>query len=311
MSTRRFSTGATRYPRPVSGQIRWCREGTGQVARFDLPPLAKDSLIVPNFSATGEGCNWSATWYFRNGDKHWQLDTVPAPPRPEHRETMSDGAYVDADIDCFVTTMDIEVSFLELRLHAHEAPADALTVIATRAFSSRKISAGVKSAGAINVPALSQMQAPPSIRRRICSPICLAMVMGLDERAATRFTDECYGHTRKLYGIWPRNIRAANARGFIGAIEAFQSLDEAAVLIEGGTPIITSNRYRQGELTGSAVPATAGHLVVLCGLNGRSALVNDPAAGCHEDVAREYDREEFAYAWLRKRGVGYVLRRTA
>jgi len=310
MSARRFSTGNVRYPLPVSGPIRWRHEGSDLIARFELPPLARDSLIVPNFSATGEGCHWSATWHFRNGDKRWQLDTVPA-PLLDGQDEAHVGAYVAADIDCFITKMDVEVSFLELRLHAREAPIDALIVIATRAFSSQAMSAGVQSTDAINVPSFSQMQAPPSMRRRICSPTCLAMVMGLDQESAAKFTDECYDPARGIYGIWPRNIRAANARGFTGAIETFELLDDAAPLLRVGTPVIASIRYRQGQLSGSAIPATSGHLVVLRGLSKRTVLVNDPAAASEQDVAREYDREEFARAWLGKRGVGYVLQRAS
>ncbi len=309
MSTRRFSSGDTRYPLPVCGPIRWRQEGSDLVARFELPPLTQDSLIVPSFSATGSGYDWSATWHFRNGDRRWRLGTVPAPQADEPSQARQ-GAYVSADIDCFITKMDVEASFLELRLHARNAPEDALIVIATRAFSRQAADAGVKSTAPINVISLSQMQAAPSIRRRICSPTCLAMVMGLDPHEARQFTDECYDPLRNLYGIWPRNIRAANARGFTGAIETFESLDDAAALLEGGAPIIASIRYQQGGLAGCAVPSTSGHLVVVRGLSARTVFVNDPAAASEAEVAREYDRDEFARAWLGKRGVGYVLKRS-
>ena len=315
MSTRRFGARNTGYPLPISGAIRWRREGSDLVARFELPPLRQGSLIVPSFSATGRGCDWSATWHFRNGDKRWRLDTIPAPAARQAQDPLqassSDPGYVATDIDCFITRLDVEVSFLELRLHTRDEPEDALIVVATGAFSREMIDAGENTAEPCEVALLSQMQASASIRRRICSPTCLAMVMGLDEREAARFTDECYDPLRKIYGIWPRNIRAANARGFTGAIETFQSLDEAAALLDRGTPIIASIRYEKGALSGSAVASTSGHLVVLRGLTRDKAIVNDPAADSKDSVAREYNRAQFARAWLRHRGVGYLLARRA
>ena len=313
MNARRFSTGETGYPLPLSGSIAWRTEGGDLVARFELPPLAKDSLIVPSFSAAGCAYDWSATWHFRNGDKRWRLDTIPAPATPPAtdpmRPTERDFHYVDTDIDCFITKLDIEVSFLELRLHASEAPENALIVIATGAFSRAGIDAGRMTAAPCTVRPLSQMQAHPGIRRRICSPTCLAMVMGLADFEAERFTEACFDANRNMYGIWPRNIHAANRCGFTGAIEIFTSLDEAAALLTKGIPIIASIRYRQGELTGAATPSTAGHLVVLRGISEDTVLVNDPAAESSELVAREYGRSEFARAWLARRGVGYVLAR--
>ena len=311
MSTRRFGGAGTGYPLPISGPIHWRHEGQDLVARFELPSLTLGSLIVPSFSATGHGYDWSATWHFRNGDKRWRLDTIPAPagnPAPDPiAASGSDPSYVDTDIDCFITKLNIEVSFLELRLHARQAPEDALIVIATGAFSRDAIHAGERCAPPCPVEPLSQMEAAPSIRRRICSPTCLAMIMGLDAERAKRFVEACYCPVRKLYGIWPRNIRAANACGFTGAIETFHSLDEAAALLDRGVPIIASIRYGEGELTGAATPSTGGHLVVLRGLTSSAAIVNDPAAASRDLVAREYDRAEFARAWLGRRGVGYVL----
>lgn len=315
MLTRRFSGGNPKYPLEVAGDILWRREGGDTVARFELPPLKKGLLIVPSLSATGKACDWSATWHFRNGDRRWRLDTIPSRNSEGTSSAMPERApdggppYVEAQIDCFLTKADIEVSFLELRLHGGAEPEQSLIVIASRAYQMDAPNLGTRTAPPHPVPAISQMEAKPSIRRHICSPTCLSMVMRLTAEQAYAFAEECYDPARKMFGIWPRNIRAANARGYLGAIETFSSLDEAAALLNQGYPIIASIRYAKGELKGAAVESTRGHLVVLRGLSRDKVLVNDPAAGGRNEVAREYDRSEFARAWLDRRGVGYVLSR--
>ncbi len=313
MLTRRFSTGSTGYPLAIDNDILWRREGDDLVARFELPPLEEGLLIVPSLSATGNAREWPATWHFRNGDRRWRLDSIPAPvprnsaPNAEPEASMETRSHVETQVDCFLTRAPIEVSFLELRLHGGTFPEDSLIVIAARPYRLAVPGIGVRVAPPQPVPAISQMRARPSIRRHICSPTCLSMVMGLSPEEAYQFAEQCYDPVRKMFGIWPRNIRAANARGFSGAIETFRSLDEAAELIAQGHPIIASIRYAKGELSGAAVDATGGHLVVLRGLSEDKVLVNDPAADTHDQVSREYDRKEFAQAWLGARGVGYLL----
>ena len=316
MYTRRFSTGNPHYPYGIANSILWRREDGELVSRFELPPMGAEQLIVPSLSATGVSCDWSATWHFRNGDRRWRLDTVPTPvsahpssPRQVDATTEKVG-YVETLIDCFVTLHSIEVSFLELRLHGMNEPEHSLIVIASGPYTRESPDAGTRTASPGDVPARSQMQSEAAIRRHICAPTCLSMVMGLDDEEAARFIQECYDPVRRMFGIWPRNIRAANARGWSGAIETFSSLDQAAELIEKGYPIIASIRFGEGELIGAPLRSTGGHLVVLRGLSDDRVLVNDPAANTHEEVAREYDRQEFARAWLGRRGVGYVLARS-
>ena len=74
-----------------------------------------------------------------------------------------------------------------------------------------------------------------------------------------------------------------------------------------GLPVIASIRYDSGELTGGAVTATAGHLIVLTGRDGDHVLVNDPAAPTAASVARRYPLAELARVWLERSGIGYVL----
>lgn len=305
--TRRFATGNPNYPYETTKPVLWREEADDVVARFELPPMQAGQLIVPSLSAVGTCRNWSATWHLRNGDRRWRLDRVPSSSASDSQRPGDGPDYVETQIDCFLTLHAIEVSFLELRLHDAKAPAEVLIVIASGPFKRSNPDAGSRTASPCLVPSRSQMEAEASIRRHICSPTCLSMVMALDDRETARFVQDCFDPVRKMYGIWPRNIRAANARGFFGAMETFDSLDEAAEIIDKGVPIITSIRFAQGELSGAPLTSTGGHLVVLRGISRHRVLVNDPAASRREQVEREYDRQEFARVWLGTRGVGYVL----
>ncbi|MEE8041467.1 MAG: hypothetical protein V3T15_01585, partial [Pseudomonadales bacterium] len=68
-----------------------------------------------------------------------------------------------------------------------------------------------------------------------------------------------------------------------------------------------SVRYAAGELHGSALAETDGHLVVVCGFDEDRVVVNDPAAANLGEVRRSYAIDEFATVWLRDRGAGYVM----
>jgi hypothetical protein len=109
------------------------------------------------------------------------------------------------------------------------------------------------------------------------------------------------------YGVWPAAIRAAAARGVAGYLLRFPDWSAAAWCLARGIPIIASIRYAAGELTGAAVEATTGHLVVLTGYENGVVLVNDPAAPTGDTVPRRYRRDEVTRAWLERAGVGYVL----
>lgn len=159
------------------------------------------------------------------------------------------------------------------------------------------------------VPAVSQMETDEPIRRRICSPASVAMVLAyygapVDVAALAR---EIFHPGLDRYGVWPAAIVAAARHGLAGYLLRFPDWASAAWCLEHGMPVIASVRYGAGELPGAAISETTGHLLVLTGWEGDGVLVNDPAAATVGEVARRYPLDALCRVWLGRAGVGYVL----
>ena len=159
------------------------------------------------------------------------------------------------------------------------------------------------------VPALSQMDEAAAIRHRVCSPTCVAMVLAYYgvPVAVADLAREMFQPELDLYGVWPAAVRAASRRGVAGYLLRFPDWGTAAWCLEQGMPVIASVRYGAGELTGSAIAETSGHLLVLTGYAGSEVFVNDPAAPRAAEVARRYRLDELRRIWLARSGVGYVF----
>src|SRR5262249_24946580 len=160
-----------------------------------------------------------------------------------------------------------------------------------------------------DVPALSHMEADVTLGARICSPTSAAMVLGYWGRPVPEvaLAAEIFHPTLDIYGVWPAAVRAVAARGIAGYLLRFPDWATARWCLERGIPVVTSVRYSAGELTGAAIAATPGHLLVLTGIDGDGVLVNDPAAPTAASVRRRYRADEFGRVWLARGGVGYVL----
>jgi Peptidase_C39 like family len=162
---------------------------------------------------------------------------------------------------------------------------------------------------ALDVPARSQHEEGGIIGHRLCSPTSVAMVLDYWGRHGDlpALAAEMLVPSVDLYGVWPAAIRTAAHRGIAGYLLRFPDWSSAAWCLARKLPVIASVRYGAGELTGAAVAATPGHLVVLTGLEGDTVLVNDPAAPTAREVRRRYPLDEVCRVWLERTGVGYVL----
>lgn len=161
----------------------------------------------------------------------------------------------------------------------------------------------------LSVPALSQMGADPALAARICSPTSVAMVLAYHGAGVSPegLAAEMFHPALDIYGVWPAAVSAASRHGVLGYLLRFPDWDAAAWCLDHGLPIVASVRYEAGELTGAAIGATKGHLVVLTGYDGDDVLVNDPAAPIAAVVPRRYRRAELESVWLARAGVGYVF----
>lgn len=109
--------------------------------------------------------------------------------------------------------------------------------------------------------------------------------------------DPVYGGT----GNWPFNTAFAASLGLQSYVTRLSGVGELAKWLASGVPVITSIRWKTGELDGAPVDHTDGHLVVVVGTTADGDLVvNDPAAGptTGERVQRVYRREQFEHVWL-------------
>ena len=162
----------------------------------------------------------------------------------------------------------------------------------------------------LDVPARSQKLAKESIAPRICSPTSVAMVLAhngvdlsLEDLAA-----EIYDADHDIYGNWPRAVQAAFTHGVPGALVRLSSWGAVESFLRAGVPLVVSVKAEPGELRGAPYPRTSGHLIVLCGFDGRGRIVvNDPAAGELVGVRRIYEASDLENCWMRRGGVAYAL----
>ena len=110
-------------------------------------------------------------------------------------------------------------------------------------------------------------------------------------------------------GNWAFNTAYAAPRVGKAFVTRLRSLREAEAFIAAGIPIVASISYGRGELTGSAVSSSNGHLLVIVGFTrSGDVVVNDPASTTRAGVRRTYDRGEFENAWLpTSGGTVYVI----
>lgn len=284
-------------------------------------PRAPARHLLPAFAALTTA-EWSGRFELsvREGGG-WSPWVGAASLGPAAFETIADAAGpVTTDVDVFLTRRPVEALRLRLRLRAADVrgvlsapwllsvsaagePIDAVAPPGTSA-------AGPAARGVrLAVPALSQMTEDPAIALRVCSPASVAMVLGFWGRSVTiaALAAEIHHPGLDLYGVWPAAIRAAARRGVAGYLLRFPDWASARWCLEQGLPVIASIRYAAGELTGAAIEATTGHLVVLTGYEDDVVLVNDPAAPDGAAVPRRYRAEELQRVWLERAGVGYVL----
>jgi hypothetical protein len=226
-------------------------------------------------------------------------------------------AHEDARIEVDMFTSKSTWSALRLRTRVRtNDPAslrfsmDRLSVMPTLRDTSQQSKAPSGVVARLAVPFRSQRSEDPALAARICSPTSLAMV--LEHRGVAVPTAEvarrAFDPFHDIYGNWNRAIQAAYSLGIPGHLQRFQDWGSVQHLMLMGQPLIISIAAKPGQLRGAPYESTAGHLLVLCGLDEHGkVLVNDPAAISRQAGQLAYFREDLETVWLARGGTAYVL----
>jgi hypothetical protein len=161
----------------------------------------------------------------------------------------------------------------------------------------------------LDVPRCSQMVYPDG-GEVWCSPTSISMVLGYwgwmpgdCEPRVRAAVDGVFDWVYDGHGNWPFNTAFAAAQGMEGYVARFTSLAQAEAWIAAGVPVVMSIAWNKGDITGSTIPSTNGHLLVLVGFDpSGNPIINDPAAASDSMVRVTYLRSEFEPLWLRSSG---------
>lgn len=165
----------------------------------------------------------------------------------------------------------------------------------------------------LSVPYRSQCVEDSSISGKICGPTSLSMILEYYKITlpTAQVASFCYDKYNDIYGNWPYIIAFASEQGLTCWVRYFTSLDELKEEIKNNHPVIVGISFGEGELTGSPVASTAGHLLVVRGFdNEGNVYVNDPAFKNQNKGIRVYDKDEFTRAWLDNHlGIALIFRK--
>ena len=160
-----------------------------------------------------------------------------------------------------------------------------------------------------------------------CSPSSVAMLLSSWGSGPTRgqlgwipagHRDPAVDHAARMSydyryrgtGNWSFSAAYAGTFGLDAFVVRLESMRAAERYIARGIPLVLSIAFDAGELDGSPLTSTDGHLLVLRAFTrtGRP-IVNDPAAAHNRGVRRIYSRAQLEEAWLTaSAGTAYVTR---
>ena len=257
------------------------------------------------------GTRWSK-WYVLG---IWAADYSTIRRHSVRLQGDSDG-YVA--VDTFVSSNKKETTNkfqIRLRLFSEDGIATPTVQNVSVAYSTTAPNSASVSAGnpalwdkKLDVPGCSQMVYPDG-GEVWCSPTSTAMVLGYWSKTgscAERVLEAVEGVYDWIYdghGNWPFNTAYAATKGYEAYVARFTSLAKAEEYIAAGVPVIMSIAWKKGELTGSYIESTNGHLLVLVGFDpDGNPIVNDPASETDDTVQHIYLRSEFEPLWLQASG---------
>src|ERR671932_1782680 len=112
-----------------------------------------------------------------------------------------------------------------------------------------------------------------------------------------------YHYVYQGNGNWPFNTAWAASLGLEAYVTRMSSMTQIEEWIKARVPVAISFGYGPGELPGTPIRSSAGHLMVLRGFDANgNVIVNDPAARSNDAVRIVYDRAKLERVWLKYSG---------
>ncbi len=113
-------------------------------------------------------------------------------------------------------------------------------------------------------------------------------------------------------GNWPFNTAWVGSQsGLTGYVTRLSSLSQVESWISRGVPVIVSIAYSPGQLAGTPIPQSSGHLLVVRGFDrAGNVITNDPAADPRrgQSVRIVYNRSQFETRWqASSSGAAYIV----
>ncbi len=287
------------------------------VAPFHAPPGGFDNAVVSWNAETPAG-TWVALKLRALIDNHWTREYVMGIWASDENtvkrhsvEGQSDG---DGKVQTDTLILNRRASAYQLRVilfstQQGNSPRLKLAGISTlRNGTTPAVNSPRSWNRDLSVPERSQMIYPGG-GEVWCSPTSVSMVLAywgqqtgradLNQpvpTAAAQTNDWIY----RGNGNWPFNTAYAGSFGLTSYVSRFHSLAQVEPWIQAGIPVVASVAYKPGELGGTPISQTDGHLLVIRGFDGAgNVIVNDPAADPRqgERVRITYNRGQFERVW--------------
>jgi hypothetical protein len=138
-----------------------------------------------------------------------------------------------------------------------------------------------------------------------CSPTSTSMVLAYWGHSVTvpYAADATYDYEYEGNGNWPFNTAWAATYGPEAYVTRLSSMAQIEEWISAGVPVVISYAFAAGELPGTPITSSAGHIMVVRGFDAAgNVIVNDPAAASDAAVRIVYDRAKLERLWLSHSG---------
>ena len=327
--------GTDPYPAGSYNSGNYYNGGSFMVGEAVSPEMSTSfsftEAIASWYAATPPG-TWVEIQFRANYGSHWSkwyiLGIWAADYSTIHRHSVRSQGDTDGfvAVDTFVSTNKKETANafqLKIRLFSEDGIATPTVRNASLAYSTSAPKSASASPGnpalwnhLLTVPQCSQMVYPDG-GEVWCSPTSTSMVLGYwNTDPGTSCQDREIPTVQGVFdwiynghGNWPFNTAYAATKSqngtvpLEGYVARFTSLAKAEEYINAGVPVIMSIAWNKGDLTGSSVASTNGHLLVLVGFDpDGNPIVNDPAFPNDGQVQATYLRSEFEPLWLQASG---------